>query len=87
MSSLTFFPEFIKFVREIYLTEDFIPLHAPKFEGREKELLLNTLRSTFVSSAGEDIDEFERMLAHYTGARFAVATNNGTAALLSLIHI
>jgi aminotransferase in exopolysaccharide biosynthesis len=81
MSSLTFFPEFIKFVRDIYLTEGFIPLHAPKFEGREKELLLNTLKSTFVSSVGEDIDEFERKLADYTGARFAVATNNGTAAL------
>jgi aminotransferase in exopolysaccharide biosynthesis len=81
MSVPTFFPEFVKFSREIFLTNDFIPLHAPQFSGREKDFLLGALESTFVSSVGEYIQEFERGLAEYTGASFAVATNNGTAAL------
>ncbi|EDP73501.1 LegC family aminotransferase, partial [Hydrogenivirga sp. 128-5-R1-1] len=42
---------------------------------------LDTIRSTFVSSVGEYVNEFERKIAKYTGAKFAVATVNGTSAL------
>ncbi|TLS66732.1 LegC family aminotransferase [Mariprofundus erugo] len=71
----------IRFVREQYRTEGFIPLHAPVFCGREREYVNDTIDSTFVSSVGAYVDRFERDMAAYTGSPRAVATVNGTAAL------
>lgn len=69
-------------IREAYgQPEGFLPLHAPVFEGRERKLVLETIDSTFVSSVGQFVDQFEAMLAEVTGARHAVACVNGTAAL------
>ena len=59
----------------------FIPLHEPEFTGNEWELVKDCLDSTFVSSVGKYVDQFEVMLAEYTGARYAVAVVNGTSAL------
>jgi aminotransferase in exopolysaccharide biosynthesis len=42
---------------------------------------MDAIDSTFVSSVGEYVDRFERNLASYVGAKRAVATVNGTAAL------
>lgn len=71
----------VKFVREQYRTNDFIPLHAPVFAGNEKRYVLETVESTFVSSVGAFVDRFERGVEAYTGSSRAVATVNGTAAL------
>lgn len=71
----------IKFIRDIYQTEEFIPLHEPKFFGNEKKYLIECIDSTFVSSVGRYVDQFESMISKFTGARYAVATVNGTAAL------
>ncbi len=71
----------IKFIRDIYQTEEFIPLHEPKFFGNEKKYLTECVDSTFVSSVGRYVDQFESMICKFTGARYAVATVNGTAAL------
>ena len=81
MRESIFEQSFISMVREVFQTEEFIPLHAPRFSGREKELVLETLDSTFVSSIGEFVCQFERELTQYTGAGFGVATSSGTAAL------
>ena len=59
----------------------FIPLHEPEFTGNEWKLVKDCLDSTFVSSVGKYVDRFEAMLADYTGAKYAVAVVNGTAAL------
>ncbi len=59
----------------------FVPLHEPEFMGNEWELVKDCLDSTFVSSVGKYVDRFEVMLAEYTGAKYAVAVVNGTAAL------
>ncbi len=75
------FDKLIQFVREQYGTDQFIPLHAPRFAGRERELVMDTIDSTFVSSVGSYVDSFEREMAEYTGAPRAVAVMNGTAAL------
>jgi len=75
------YKEFVHFVRELYQTNDFIPLHAPQFRGNEKEYLLDTIDSTFVSSVGAYVDQFEERVAQYTGAKYAIATVNGTSAL------
>lgn len=80
------YKEFIDLVRSIYGSQGFIPLHAPVFSGNEKKYLNNCIDSTFVSSVGEYVNEFERQLAQYTGAKYAVVTSNGTSALhVSLI--
>ena len=75
------FENFVSFVRDFYGTDDYIPLHAPQFHGNEKKYLLEAIDSTFVSSVGEFVNQFELSLADYTGAKHAVATVNGTAAL------
>jgi len=75
------YKEFVHFVRELYQTNDFIPLHAPQFRGNEKEYLLDTIDSTYVSSVGAYVDTFEERVAEYTGAKHAIATVNGTSAL------
>jgi len=58
-----------------------VALHEPSFFGNEWLYLKQCLDSTFVSSVGEFVDRFENELAAYTGANYAVAVVNGTAAL------
>jgi aminotransferase in exopolysaccharide biosynthesis len=61
--------------------EGTIPLHVPVFRGNEKQYLNDTIDSTFVSSVGAYVNEVERKLAEITGAKYAIATGNGTLAL------
>ena len=75
------FEKTVQFIQEIYDTKDFLPLHEPVFFGNEKKYLNECIDSTFVSSVGKFVDQFEQMVAEYTGAKYAVATVNGTAAL------
>ncbi|MEH6591050.1 MAG: LegC family aminotransferase [Halioglobus sp.] len=56
-------------------------LHEPTFRGREWDYLKDCLDSTFVSSVGAYVDRFEEDLARFTGAEYAIAVVNGTAAL------
>jgi len=71
----------ISFIKDLYGADAFIPLHAPNFNGNEKEYLLNTIDSTFVSSVGKYVDEFEEKMQSITAAAKAIAVVNGTAAL------
>ena len=77
----------ISFIRKTYSTPtDFIPLHEPRFIGNEKKYVMDAIDSTFVSSVGKYVDQFEEMIKKYTGAKHAIAVVNGTAALhMSLI--
>jgi len=75
------FDTLIRFIREQYRSDEFIPLHAPVFVGREQTYVADTIASTFVSSVGAYVERFERDMATYTGSPRAVATVNGTAAL------
>tara|TARA_B100000925_G_scaffold282956_1_gene256345 strand:- start:2772 stop:3911 length:1140 start_codon:yes stop_codon:yes gene_type:complete len=71
----------INYIKEIYKFQKVIGLHEPKFIGNEKKNLIKCIDSTFVSSVGKFTDQFEKEIANYTGAKYAVATTNGTAAL------
>ncbi len=75
------YSNFINFVRGIYNTSNFIPLHEPRFIGNEKKYLNECIDSTFVSSVGKFVDLFEKNIAKYTGSKYAIACVNGTAAL------
>ena len=75
------FSSIVNFIREIYNTDSFIPLHEPRFIGNEKKYLNECIDSTYVSSVGKFVDEFEKKIAQYVGAKYAIATTNGTSAL------
>lgn len=73
--------EIIDFIKKQFPTKDLIPLHEPNFSGREKEYVLDTIESTFVSSVGAYVDKFEIMIAEMSKTQKAVAVVNGTSAL------
>jgi perosamine synthetase len=61
--------------------EGVVPLCVPEIRGNEWRYVKECLDSNWVSSAGAFVDRFESELASRIGARHAVATVNGTAAL------
>ena len=71
----------VEFIKTQFPNQDFIPLHEPRFVGNEKKYVMDCIDSTFVSSVGKYVDDFEKQIAEYTGAKYAVACVNGTAAL------
>jgi len=75
------YSKIVRFIRDVYKTEEFIPLHEPRFIGNEKKYLNECVDSTFVSSVGKFVDKFEQLTASYTGAKSAVVCANGTDAL------
>lgn len=68
-------------IRRLFQTEEFIPLHIPKFVGNESKYVAQTIESTMVSSVGAFVDQFERDLAAYVKVPAATAIVNGTAGL------
>ncbi|EGT0737741.1 aminotransferase LegC [Campylobacter coli] len=74
------FKKEISFIKSLFNKEN-IALHEPCFIGNEKKYLLECIDSGFVSSVGEFVTRFEEALKEKTKARFAIATNTGTAAL------
>lgn len=77
----------VEFVRDTYQTNEFVPLHAPTFNGNEKAYVTETIESTFVSSVGKFVDQFESKIEAYTGSAKAVAAVNGTAALHAALYM
>lgn len=75
------FEELIRFIRDLYGTDQPIPLHVPTFSGREMAYVDETISTGIVSSVGQFVERFERDIALYTGVPRAVAAVNGTAAL------
>ena len=78
---MDYIEETISFIKDIYGNNGTIPLHEPHFSGREKEYVLDTISSTFVSSVGAYVDRFEEMMQEQTQTNKAIAVVNGTAAL------
>jgi perosamine synthetase len=58
-----------------------VALHEPEFLGNEWVYVKAAIDSTFVSSVGRFVDQFETELATFLGCKHAVAVTNGTAAL------
>lgn len=77
----------IDFIRDVYSTNELIPLHAPTFLGNEKKYLSEVIDSTFVSSNGPFIDRFESSIQSYTKTEKAVSVVSGTAALHSALFL
>ncbi len=66
--------------------DGFIPIYEPWLGQREEELVLETVRSTWISSAGKYIKQFEEEFAAYCGAAYGIATSNGTTSLHLAVH-
>jgi perosamine synthetase len=75
------FESVIAHIKDIYPGRDIVSLHEPRFRGNEKQYLLDTIDSTFVSSVGAYVDRFESMMADASQTKKAVAVANGTAAI------
>lgn len=80
------YKEITTFIKSTFDTDAFIPLHVPTFDALEKEFLLDCIDSTFVSSVGQYVNNFEQKMQEITGAKYAVATVNGTSALHLAMH-
>ncbi|MGB4659595.1 MAG: LegC family aminotransferase [Mobilitalea sp.] len=75
------YSDVVKFIHDLYRTEEMVPLHVPTFRGNEKKYLNECIDTTFVSSVGKFVDRFEEMMVDYTGTQKAVVCVNGTNAL------
>jgi len=57
------------------------PIYQPDLSGNERAYLNACMDSSWISSKGSFIEKFENNFANFTGIRYAVSVNNGTAAL------
>lgn len=57
-----------------------IPIAKIAFSKEEEKTILKVLRSGQIAQ-GREVEKFEKEFAQYLGCRYAVAVNNGTAAL------
>jgi perosamine synthetase len=65
-----------------------IPVSRPSISDLEANLVTDAIRSTWVSSIGPYLDQFERMFAEFCGVKHAVAVGNGTVGLhLALVAL
>tara|TARA_X000000950_G_C13887460_1_gene649450 strand:+ start:299 stop:1429 length:1131 start_codon:yes stop_codon:yes gene_type:complete len=61
-------------------------LSGPNINGNEWKYIKDCLDTSWVSSLGSYVTDFENKIAEYVGSKYAVATSSGTTALhLSLI--
>jgi len=63
------------------LNKKYIPVSEPNLKGKELEYITDVVKSTWISSTGKYINEFEKMFAEYTGVNYAISVSNGTVAL------
>ena len=58
-----------------------IPIMEPWLDQQEIDLVMDCLKTGWISSQGKYIAEFEKAFSGFCGSRFGVATSNGTTAL------
>ena len=62
-------------------------LHEPFFDKNEISFLSKCIKSTFVSTVGPQVKEFEKVISLFTKAKYVIATVNGTSALHIILKI
>jgi perosamine synthetase len=63
------------------ISQSFIPVAEPLLGDKELAYVTDCIKSGWVSSLGKYVRDFEDRFAGYCGARYGVATFNGTVAL------
>lgn len=61
--------------------ENKVWLSSPTMHGEEQKWVDEAIRTNWVSTVGENINEVERMMAEKIGCKYAVGLSSGTAAL------
>lgn len=64
-----------------------IPLSVPQIEGNEWQYVKDCLDTGWISSAGEYVNRFEKLVAEYCGAKYGVACSNGTVGIHIALHL
>lgn len=57
------------------------PVYQPSLNGNEKKYVNECLDSSWISSKGKFVNQFETGFADYVGTKFGTAVSNGTVAL------
>src|SRR5512139_482576 len=57
------------------------PVYQPNLSGNEKKYVQECLDSTWISSKGKFIKQFENDFSKFTGIKNSVSVSNGTVAL------
>lgn len=73
--------EIIGVVKKKYGKKKNYPLHSPKFYKDTFADANKVIRSTWVSSKGNDVQRFEKKLSSLIKSQYVLATNSGTSAL------
>jgi perosamine synthetase len=79
--------QLLQIIKKTYSNQDFIPLHVPKMGDLEKKYLGECVDSTFVSTSGQFVGEFEAKIAQICGMQYGIATTNGTSALHAALYV
>lgn len=69
----------------ITMEQEFIPYAKQSINEADQEEVRKALNSQFITR-GPLVEEFERQMAQYCGAEYAVAFSSGTAALIAACH-
>lgn len=64
-----------------YDNKQYVPLAQPQLNGNEYNYLMDAFLSTWISSTGKYVTQFEACFSKYCGLQYGVATSNGTTAL------
>jgi perosamine synthetase len=70
-----------------YNLKSMIPVSEPLITEREFELVLDCLKSGWISSAGKYLDQFEKGWASYCNMPYGIAVSNGTTALQLAVRL
>lgn len=65
-----------------------IPVYQPSLTGNEKKYVMECLDTSWISSKGKFVSEFETKFCQFTGSKYAATVSNGTVAIhLALIAL
>ena len=62
-------------------TNKTVLLSVPNISGNELKYVNECLETGWISSAGSYVNKFENMVADFVGAKYGIATMNGTSGL------
>jgi aminotransferase in exopolysaccharide biosynthesis len=75
----------VTYIKNLYLSQVPVLLHCPEFLGNEKKYLTECIDTKYVSYLSHFVTDMENKIKEITGAKYAVALVNGTAALHMLL--
>ncbi|GHV80644.1 aminotransferase DegT [Spirochaetia bacterium] len=77
--------EITAYIKRLYPEQNPVLLHCPEFLGNEKKYLAECIDTKYVSYIGRFVSDMENKIKEISGAKYAVALVNGTAALHMLL--